>query len=70
MYAYIGLAYYEQDLDNEYKERTVGNMTDEELNNPYGYSLDELEKEIEAKEDYIDTIGNQQYSRLHEKGEI
>lgn len=21
MYAYIGLAYYEQDLDNEYKER-------------------------------------------------
>lgn len=22
MYAYIGLAHYEQDLDNEYKERT------------------------------------------------
>lgn len=70
MYAYIGLAYYEQDLDNEYLERTGGNMTDEELNNPYGYSLDELEKEIEAREDYIDTIGNQQYSRMHEKGEI
>lgn len=26
MYAYIGLAYYEQDLDDEYKERTGYDM--------------------------------------------
>lgn len=26
MYAYIGLAWYEQDLDNEYKERTGCDM--------------------------------------------
>ena len=43
-------------------------MTDEELNNPYGYSLDELEKEIEAREDYIDTIGNKDFDRMHEEG--
>lgn len=66
MYAYIGLAYYEQDLDNEYKERTGYDMNgfyqaqqeyESKMSAPYdrgGAYFDEDEYQNE-KEDYLET---------------
>ena len=54
MYAYIGLAWYEQDLDNEYKERTGCNMDgfyqaqqeyESKMFDPFGYDEEDYEDE-------------------------
>ena len=59
MYAYIGLAHYEQDIDNEYKERTGYDMNgfyqaqqeyESKMFDPYGYDEDDSEDEYEDPE--------------------
>lgn len=40
MYAYIGLAYYEKDLDDEYKERMEAD--DERTGNPIVGRIDDV----------------------------
>lgn len=64
MYAYIGLAQYEQDLDNEYKERTgimqgferAQQEYESKLFDPYGDEDYETEEdEIAAYEDAMET---------------
>lgn len=83
MYAYIGLAYYEQDLDNEYKERTGYDMNgfyqaqqeyESKMFDPFGYDEEDYEDEYEDPEvdrrleDRADELGNLQSDRMHEEG--